>query len=139
MKRWQLLIVPPFQLRGVVSWADITRSQLLSSKPALIRCMDDANDNCSGTGLAVAPYARYLAAIVNYSAFWGASQPYAAPNIFDAEPYYIAHTAEHLAFDERYVAWGGDKAEQFHRVMLQNSTLLVSPEWYIVHASMGAL
>ena len=53
--------------------------------------------------------------------FWssGTTRSYSAPNVIDAEPYYIAHTAEHLTFDERYVAWGGDKAEQFHRVMLQ--------------------
>ena len=69
----------------------------------------------------MAPFSRYLAAVVNYKTFWssGTTRPYSAPFVIDAEPYFISNTAEHLTFDERYVAWGGDKAEQFHRVMLQ--------------------
>ena len=32
---------------------------------------------------------------------------------------------------------GADKAEQFHRLMWTGATLLVSPQWFIVHASLG--
>ena len=91
----------------------------------------------------MAPFSRYLAAVVNYKTFWssGTTRPYSAPFVIDAEPYFISNTAEHLTFDERYVAWGGDKAEQFHRVMLQvikaRDNALVHT--YIAHTSESIL
>ena len=48
--------------------------------------------------------------------------------------YFIANTEDMLAFDERYVGYGGDKAEQFYRFMQAGVDLLVSPTLYLVHA-----
>ena len=59
--------------------------------------------------------------------------------VTETEPYYIAHTAEHLTFDERYVGYGADKAEHFHRVMLRERELIVSPDFFVVHAHIGGL
>ena len=41
LRHGEVLIIPPFQLRGVVSWEDIERSQLLTTKSALIHCLDN--------------------------------------------------------------------------------------------------
>ena len=41
LRHGDVLIIPPFQLRGVVSWEDIERSQLLTTKSALIHCLDN--------------------------------------------------------------------------------------------------
>jgi hypothetical protein len=145
-----------------VAWERLHQSKLLLNKSSFIACFDSAASAylssplpgspspppqktksapvCGGrNGLLLGPYARYLAANVNYKKWWTATEPYLAPNITDTEPYFIAHTREMLAFDERFVGYGGDKAEQFHRTMARNAQqLLVSPDFFIVHASLSA-
>jgi len=92
---------------------------------------------CSGCLIERGGGLRYMASIVDYRQWWHAVLPYAAPNVGDAEPYYIANTEDYLAFDERYLGYGADKAEQFHRVMLAGYNLSVSPTWYILHAHLA--
>ena len=132
-----VMIVAAFQIRGdAVDWKRVEQSGVLTGKQSVIRCFEEAGINstaCGGTGLAVGPYARYLAATMNYSAWWSAQVPYSARAVMETEPYYIANTADHLAFDERFVGYGADKAEHFFRVMQQNISQIVSPDHYIVH------
>ena len=145
LRNKQILIVAPFLLRGSeLEWDEITQSGVLNDKRSLISCIEGETSltspkPCGGTGLQVGFYPRYLAALVNYSAWWqetGASYP--AVNISETEPYYIANTVDHLMFDERYVGYGADKVEQFHRVMCKGRELLVSPDYYIVHAHLAS-
>ena len=137
----QILIVPPFQVRGSVRWAELQKSGVLIDKQALIRTIEQA---CVSTGignnraLAVAPYPRYLGAAVNYRLWWSAKENYTSPNISETEPYYIANTVDHLVYDERFVGYGADKAEQYHRVMLSGATKIVSPDFFIVHVNVGS-
>ena len=130
LRRGQLLIVPPFQLttnstvrNKDVAWERLHQSGLLLNKASFIDCFDSAAaayhsaaspspdkpfaSVCGGErGLFLAPFARYLAANVNYKKWWTATEPYPAANITETEPYFIAHTREMLAFDERFVGYG---------------------------------
>ena len=137
------IVLPPFVLdqskRGtskVVTKQDIAASALFQDKAHLQRCVEAGPGACGG--LSVSPFPPYLGAQVNYKAWWTADKPYKTSYYKDAEPYFIGNTEDMRAFDERYVGYGGDRVEQFHRMMLLDVQLYISNDLYIVHAEIGA-
>ena len=118
-----------------VSMEDVSSATFFDSKEALIRCLEGGAAQCNG--LALSPYPPYLAAQLNYRKWWEATAPYEARYYEEAEPYFVGNTEDYLAFDERYVGYGADKQEHFHRVMLSGFKLLVSHELFIIHAELA--
>ena len=68
---------------------------------------------------------------------WWEAEDYAMPSGLWAEPYFIANTAAHLAFDERYVGYGNDKVEQMHRSGCAGRVLRVAHNGWVIHAAVG--
>lgn len=63
---------------------------------------------------------------------------YSSRNIDESEPYYVANTASHLTFDERYVGYGADKVEHFYRVACEGRELVVAHDLFMVHITIGS-
>ena len=146
LQEHELLVLAPFQVdpTQTFAWQQLLSSGILDSKAQLISSVEAyaysrANESANESAIIVGPFAPYLASIINYSRWWDQHQAedYATPSSLWAEPYFIANTAAHLAFDERYVGYGNDKVEQMHRSGCAGRVLRVAHNGWVIHAAVG--
>jgi hypothetical protein len=107
---------------------------VLQAKANLIGAVEEGVLGVANDAFQISPYQPFLAAQTKYRLWWNATEDYEVEPIFESEPYFITTTASILPFDERYVGFGGDKQEHWHRTHCKKPKILVAANHFVVHA-----